>query len=124
MRELTGRKADTWNCPAGLIPDLEDARRVVDEAAAGRFVRTTLQVPVAVGRTREEADAALAVGRVHMAWMGDLDAIGITGTLDEAAAAVASYRDRGVQGIIGVVPGSRQRPDFIAAYGELASRWE
>ena len=123
MRRITGAKADTWNCPAGLIPDLEEVRSVVDEAAAGRTVRTTLQIPVAVGRTRDEADAAIALGRSHMAWMGDLDTIGIVGTIDEAAATVDAYRERGVDGFIGVVPGSRQRPEFIAAYGELAQQF-
>jgi alkanesulfonate monooxygenase SsuD/methylene tetrahydromethanopterin reductase-like flavin-dependent oxidoreductase (luciferase family) len=123
MRRITGAKADTWNCPSRLIPDLDQARQVVEEAAAGRAVRTTLQIPIAVGRTREEADAAMALGRVHMAWMGDVDTIGIVGTIDEAAAMVDAYRGRGVDGFIGVVPGSRQRPDFIAAYGELAQRF-
>ena len=123
MRAITGAKADVWNCPAGLIPDLDAAKRVVDEAAGDRQVRTTLQIPVAVGRNREEADAALAIGKMHMAWMGDIEAVGIIGTLDEAEAIVREYGDRGVDGIIGVVPGSRQRPDFIAAYGELAARF-
>ncbi|MDJ0959965.1 MAG: LLM class flavin-dependent oxidoreductase [Acidimicrobiia bacterium] len=123
MRRVTGAKADVWNCPAGLIPDLDAAKQVVDDAAGDRKVRTTLQIPVAVGRNREEADAALAVGRMHMAWMGDIESIGIVGTLDEAADIVAGYRARGVDGLIGVLPGSRQRPDFIAAYGELASQF-
>lgn len=124
MRRLTGRKADTWNCPAQLVPGLEAGRAVVDQAAGDRTVRTTVQVPVAVGRDRTEADAAAALGVVHMAWMGDLETIGITGTIDEAATQVAEYRDRGADGVIGVVPGSRQRPDFIAAYGELAARFD
>ena len=123
MRRITGSKADVWNCPAGLIPDLDAAKRVVDSAAGDRRVRTTLQIPVAVGRSREEADAALAVGRMHMAWMGDVEAIGVIGTLDEAESIVRGYQERGVDGIIGVVPGSRRRPDFISAYGELAARF-
>ena len=36
MRRVAGARADVWNCPTGLIPDLEAARRVVDEAADGR----------------------------------------------------------------------------------------
>jgi alkanesulfonate monooxygenase SsuD/methylene tetrahydromethanopterin reductase-like flavin-dependent oxidoreductase (luciferase family) len=123
MRRVTGSKADVWNCPAALIPDLDVAKRVVDEAAGERRVRTTLQIPVAVGRNREEADAALAVGKMHMAWMGDVAAIGVIGTLDEAESTVRGYQARGVDGIIGVVPGSRRRPDFIAAYGQLAARF-
>ena len=93
------------------------------EAADGRPIRTTLQIPVAVGRTPEEAEAALEVGRVHMAWMGDIDEVGITGTIDEATEKVAAYAERGVDGIIGVLPGSQQRPEFIEAYGELAARF-
>jgi alkanesulfonate monooxygenase SsuD/methylene tetrahydromethanopterin reductase-like flavin-dependent oxidoreductase (luciferase family) len=123
MRKLTGARADVWNCPAGLIPTLEAAKALVDAAAGDRRVRTTLQIPIAVGRTREEADAAVELSRSHMAWMGDIEAIGIIGTLDEAASRVAEYRDRGVDGFMGVLPGSRRRPDFIAAYGELAARF-
>lgn len=123
MRKVTGERADTWNCPAGLIPELESAQRVVADAAGDRRVRTTLQIPVAVGRTREEADAAVELGRVHMAWMGDLDTIGITGTLDEAEEKVRAYAGRGVDGFIALVPGSRARPEYIAAYGELARRF-
>lgn len=123
MRRLTGQKADVWNCPAGLIPNLEEARSVVLEAAEGRSVRTTLQIPVAVGRTRAEADVAVEIGRAHMAWMGDIESYGIVGTIDEAAAKVVEYQERGVDGLVGVAPGSRQRPEFIAAYGELAARF-
>lgn len=123
MLDLVGRKADVWNCPSGHIPHLEEARERVLSAAAGRPVRTTLQIPVAVGRTAEEAAAALEVGKVHMAWMGDIDDVGITGTIDEAAEQVAAYAARGVDGLIAVVPGSRRRPEFIAAYGELAARF-
>ena len=123
MREITGRKADAWNCPASRIPDLEDARGVVTAAAAGagRTVRTTLQVPVAVGRTDEEAAAALEVARVHMAWMGDIESVGVTGKIGAAAEQVAALADHGVDGLIAVVPGSRRRPEFIEAYGELAA---
>ena len=123
MRRIVGAKADVWNCPVGLISDLEAARAVVDEAAAQRHVRTTLQLPIAVGRTPAEAEAALAVGKVHMSWMGDIENHGIVGTIDQAADKVAEYRDRGVDGLVGVLPGSRQRPDFIEAYGELAARF-
>ena len=123
MLDLVGRKADVWNCPSGLIPRLEQARERVMEAADGRPIRTTLEIPVAVGRTPEEAEAALEVGRVHMAWMGDIDEVGITGTIDEATEKVAAYAERGVDGIIGVLPGSQQRPEFIEAYGELAARF-
>jgi alkanesulfonate monooxygenase SsuD/methylene tetrahydromethanopterin reductase-like flavin-dependent oxidoreductase (luciferase family) len=120
MLDLVGRKAHTWNCPSGMVPRLTELRDQVLEAAAGRAVRTTIQVPVAVGRTREEADAALEIGRVHTAWMGDIDRVGITGTIDEAAEQIAAFADQGVDGLVAVLPGSRQRPDFIEAYGELA----
>ncbi len=123
MLDLVGRKADVWNCPSGLIPRLEEARERVLNAAAGRPIRTTLQIPVAVGRSTEEAAAALEIGRVHMAWMGDIDEVGITGTIDQAAEQVVAYAERGVDGIIGVVPGSRRRPEFIEAYGEVAARF-
>lgn len=66
MLDLVGRKADVWNCPSGLIPRLKEARERVLNTAAGRPIRTTLQIPVAVGRSTEEAAAALEVGRVHM----------------------------------------------------------
>ncbi len=119
MRRLTGRLADTWNCPGGLLPELAAAREVVMEAAAGRPVRTTLQIPAAVGRTREEADAALEVGRSHLAWLGDIEAVGLVGTVDEAAERARAYREQGADGFVCVVPGSARRPDFIAALGEL-----
>ena len=119
--DLVGRKADVWNCPARLIPKLEEARERIDAAAGDRTVGTTLQIPVAVGRDADEASQASQIGAAHMAWMGDLESVGIVGTLDEAAARVAEYHDRGVDGLIAVVPGSRQRPGFIEAYGELAA---
>jgi alkanesulfonate monooxygenase SsuD/methylene tetrahydromethanopterin reductase-like flavin-dependent oxidoreductase (luciferase family) len=123
MLDLVGRKADIWNCPASRIPTLEDARARVMEAAAGRVVRTTLQIPVAVGRTPQEAAAALELAKVHAAWMGDVEAIGVVGTIDQAEEKVAAYAERGVDGLIGVVPGSRQRPAFLEAYGELVARF-
>jgi alkanesulfonate monooxygenase SsuD/methylene tetrahydromethanopterin reductase-like flavin-dependent oxidoreductase (luciferase family) len=123
MRQVTGRKADVWNCPAGLLGDVRGAREVVMEAAAGREVRTTIQVPVAVGRTRAEAEAALELARNQLAWMGDAAEVGIAGTLDEAEAKVSWYQDQGADGLTAVLPGSRQRPDFIEAYGELAARF-
>lgn len=122
MLAATGRLADVWNCPAGLLPRLEEPQSIVRDAAGDRPVRTTIQVPVAVGRTPEEAAAARQVAAGHLAWMGDLDEVGIVGTLDEAEARVARYADRGVSGLVGVLPGSRMRPDFIAAYGALAER--
>ncbi len=124
MLEATGRFADVWNCPARLLDRLEEPQGVVLAAANGRPVRTTIQVPVAVGRTAEEAAAARQVGSTHLAWMGDLDQIGIVGTVDEAEERVRAYADRGVSGLMAVVPGSRMRPDFIAAYGELAARFK
>jgi alkanesulfonate monooxygenase SsuD/methylene tetrahydromethanopterin reductase-like flavin-dependent oxidoreductase (luciferase family) len=123
MLDLVGRQADVWNCPARLIPQLDEARDRVHAAADGRGVRTTLQIPVAVGRTPEEAAAAREVGSVHMAWMGDIDEVGVTGTIDEAEEKVSLLTRRGVDGLIAVLPGTRRRPDFIAAYGELAARF-
>ena len=120
MLEVTGRLADTWNCPARLIPTLEGPQAVVHAAAAGRPVRTTIQVPVVVGRTQEEADAALAASG-PLAWMGDVAAIGLGGTVEQAVEKVVAYRERGVDGFIAQLPGTRRRPDFIAAYGELAA---
>jgi len=123
MLDLVGRKADVWNCPSGLISRLEESRERVLIAAAGRPIRTTLQIPIAIGRSPQEAAAALEIGRQHMAWMGDIDEVGITGTVDEAVEKVSAYADRGVDGLMGVLPGSRQRPEFINAYGELAARF-
>lgn len=123
MLDLVGRKADVWNCPSGAIPRLEEARDRVLAAADGRPIRTTVQIPVAVGRSQEEATAALDIGREHMAWMGDIDAVGVTGTIEEAVEKVAGYAERGVDGIIGVLPGTRSRPGFLEAYGELAARF-
>jgi alkanesulfonate monooxygenase SsuD/methylene tetrahydromethanopterin reductase-like flavin-dependent oxidoreductase (luciferase family) len=123
MRAFTGRRGDVWNCPAGLLPEFEAVAASVREAAGERPVRITIQVPVAVGRTEDEASAAREVGAIHLAWMGDLDAVGIVGTIDEARERVAAYRDVGVDGFIAVLPGSRRRPEFIEAYGELASRF-
>jgi len=123
MRAIAGAKADVWNCPARLLPDLEAAREVVLEAAAGRPVRTTLQIPVAVGRDRAEADAAAELAASNLAWMGGLGDVGISGTIDEAVEQVERYRMRGADGLTAVLPGSRMRPDLIEAYGELASRF-
>lgn len=123
MLAATGRFADVWNCPARLLERLEEPQALVRGAAGDREVRTTIQVPVAVGRTAEEAAAARQVGSGHLAWMGDLDTVGIVGDLDEAEERVRAYAARGVSGLMGVVPGSRMRPDFIRAYGELAQRF-
>lgn len=120
MLEAAGRLADEWNCPAGLLPRLEETRSRVRAAAGDRYVRTSIQVPVAVGRDADEAATALATGASHLAWMGNIEDVGIVGTLDAAAERVAAYRARGVDRVIAVVPGSRRRPDFIAAYGALA----
>ncbi len=122
MLAVAGRLADVWNCPSRLLPTLEEPQALVHAAAGGRPVRTTIQVPVVVGRTREEADAARDASGV-LAWMGDVASIGIVGTLDEATERVEAYRQRGVDGLIGVMPGTRRRPEFIAAYGELATRF-
>ncbi len=123
MLAATGRLGDTWNCPARLLSTLEQPQALVHAAAGGRKVRTTIQVPVAVGRTRAEADEAMAVGRTHLAWMGDIGAVGITGTIDEAVEKVARYAERGVDGMVSVLPGSRGRPGFIEAYAEVADRY-
>ncbi|MFQ5517316.1 MAG: LLM class flavin-dependent oxidoreductase [Acidimicrobiia bacterium] len=121
MRRLAGARADAWNCPAGLLPGVANARRPVESAAAGRSVRTTVQIPVAVGRDDAEARAALDAGRTHLAWLGDVAAVGLAGTVDQAAERVGEYRDQGVDGFLCVVPGSRLRPDFVAALGDLAA---
>ena len=121
MRQLAGRKADAWNCPAPVIPQLAEAKTTVDEAAGERNVRISIQVPVAVGRTADEAATALEVGRMHLAWMGDITEIGIVGTIDQAAERVAEFRAMGVSGFLCALPGTRMRPDFIAALGELAA---
>ena len=123
MLAATGRLGDTWNCPARLLSTLEEPRALVDRAAGDRTVRTTIQVPMAVGRTRAEADEAMAVGRDHLAWMGDIGAVGITGTIDEAVEKVARYAERGVDGLVSVLPGSKGRPGFIEAYAEVAERY-
>ena len=123
MRALAGAKANTWNCPARLLPELEKARAVVDAAAGSRRVRTTLQIPIAVGRDEAEASAALEVARANLGWMGVIEDVGISGTVTEAAEKVEELEERGVDGLMGVLPGSRMRPGFIEAYGELAARF-
>lgn len=123
MLAAAGRLADVWNCPASLLPKMEEPQAAVHAAAGDRSVRTTIQVPVAMGRSAEEAAAARQMGSGHLAWMGDLDEVGVVGTLDEAEARVHAYAARGVSGLIAVVPGSRMRPQFIEAYGELAARF-
>jgi alkanesulfonate monooxygenase SsuD/methylene tetrahydromethanopterin reductase-like flavin-dependent oxidoreductase (luciferase family) len=123
MRAIAGAKADVWNCPAGLLPELESARSVVLEAAAGRPVRTTLQIPVAVGHGQAEADAARELAATNLAWMGDVGEVGISGTIDEAVGQVERYQAMGVDGFTAILPGSRLRPALIEAYGELASRF-
>jgi hypothetical protein len=57
----------------------------------------------------------MTVERATHAWPSD-------SAFDEAAEKVAAYAERGVDGIIGVLPGSRQRPQSIEAYGELAAQ--
>jgi alkanesulfonate monooxygenase SsuD/methylene tetrahydromethanopterin reductase-like flavin-dependent oxidoreductase (luciferase family) len=123
MRSVAGAKADVWNCPAGLLPDLKEARSVVMEAAGGRRVRTTLQIPVAVGRDRSEADAARELAKTQLAWMGDVEEVGILGTVDEAVERVERYRALGADGFTAALPGTRMRPELIEAYGALASRF-
>lgn len=118
MMALTGRRADAWNCPAGALGRLDEARATVQEAAGGRAVRTSIQVPVAVGRDAAEAEAAREAGRRQLT---HLDEHGIVGTVDEAVVQVAAYRDRGVDEFICLLPTARTRPDYIAALGELAA---
>jgi len=121
MLNLVGRRADVWNCPANALPSFEDALQRVTRAANGRRVRATVQIPVAVGRTPEEAGAALEVARIHAAWMGDVEEIGVVGTIDEAAKRVTQLAEMGVDGLMAVVPGSRRRQEFLSAYAELAA---
>lgn len=123
MLAATGRLGDVWNCPASLLGRLDELQETVLGAAGDRSVRTTIQVPVAVGRTQEEAATAFQVGSVHLAWMGDLAGNGVTGTVEEAMDKVDAYRARGVSGLMAVLPGSRARSEFVAAYGELAKRY-
>lgn len=123
MLELTGRLADVWNCPARLLDRLEEPRAVADAAAAaaGRTLRTSIQVPVVVARTDAELAAAMEVATTHLAWMGDIEGNGIVGTVAQAAERAAAYRDRGVDEVVGVMPGSRARPAYVEAYGEMAA---
>lgn len=123
MMEIAARKADAWNVPASLIGSLDEMRDKLMADAGGRSVRTTLQIPVAVGRDREEAAAAVETGKVHMAWMGDVEKTGIHGIVDEAAEQVVALADRGVDGLVAAVPGTRRRPDYIEAYAALAARF-
>ena len=121
MRRFAGERADAWNCPSGLLSRLAEARAVVMEAAGGRRVRTTVQIPVVVGRDEEEAAAAREVAAVDMAWMGEIDGVGLVGTVAAAVERVSEYRALGVDGFICVVPGSSRRPDFVAALGEVVA---
>jgi alkanesulfonate monooxygenase SsuD/methylene tetrahydromethanopterin reductase-like flavin-dependent oxidoreductase (luciferase family) len=123
MLAVTGRLADVWNCPAGTLPRLEEARAIVDEAAGGRSVRTSIQVAVAVGRNDAEAAEAMSLAEVQLAWMGDVATTGIVGTVPEAVRRVEEYRNRGVDEIVGIAPYARRRPDFIRAYAEVAERF-
>ena len=124
MSVVAGRRADVWNCPARYLPRLDEVRERVMEAADGREVATTIQVPVAVGRTEEEARMARDVAKgPSLAWMGDIEDIGVFGTVDEATEQVKRYAERGVDGLIAGLPGSPARPGFIEAYAELAARF-
>lgn len=119
MLELVGRRADAWNVPAALLPDFAQQLARVREAAGDRPVRVTIQVPAAVGRDEPEAAAARQLAAAHLGWMGDPAKVGLMGTVDEARERVDAYRAAGVDGFICVLPGSRLRPDLIAALGEL-----
>ena len=120
MKGIVGRRADAWNCPARAIPDLDAQRAAVMEAADGRTVRTTLQIPAAVGFDRAGADRILDAAREPLAWMGDIDAIGIVGTVEEAAERCLAYRERGVDGFTCVLPRGDARRPALEALGVVA----
>jgi len=118
MLGITGRRADTWNCPASAIPTLEATRDRV--MAAGRPVRTTLQMPAAPGRDPAEAAAHLERAKRDLAWTGDVAEIGLVGTVEQAAERALAYRDRGVDGFTCVLPGGDARIPSLEALGAVA----
>lgn len=120
MKGIVGRRADAWNCPAKAIPELERHRDAVMEAAEGRTVRTTLQIPAAVGTDRSAADRALAVAEDVLAWTGDVAEIGIVGTVAEAVDRCLAYRERGVDGFTCVLPRGETRRPVLEALGAVA----
>ena len=120
MKRVAGRRADTWNCPARAIPNLDAQRNAVMEAADGRRVRTTLQIPVAVGVDRRSADTVLDVAAEALAWTGDVETIGIVGTVDEAVERCLAYRERGVDGFTAVLPRGEWRRPTLEALGQVA----
>ena len=120
MLRITGEKADTWNCPSKGIPDLDRLRGRVMEAA-GRPVRTTLQIPAAPGRDAADAVSSLVAARRDLAWTGDVDAIGLVGTIEQAAERALEYRSRGVDGFTCVLPGGDARLPALEALCEVAA---
>lgn len=115
MRRLAGSKADVWNCPAHLVDQLAELRISVMEAAGSRSVRTTIQVPVAVGLTGGEAERMARAAGSALGWMGDLDRIGIIGTVDHAVDRISYFRAQGADGIICEVPEAPMGPALIEA---------
>ena len=120
MLRITGEMADTWNCPASGIPDLDRLRDLVMNAA-GRRVRTTLQLAAAPGRGRAEADTALVAARRDLAWTGDIDTFGLVGTTEEVAERALEYRNRGVDGFMCILPGGDARLPALDALIEVAA---
>ena len=90
------------------------------EAADGRPVRTTLQIPAAVGLDSSHADRALAVAEDVLSWMGDVGEIGIVGDIAEATERCLAYRDRGVDGFTCVLPRGETRRPVLEALGAVA----
>jgi alkanesulfonate monooxygenase SsuD/methylene tetrahydromethanopterin reductase-like flavin-dependent oxidoreductase (luciferase family) len=121
MKGVVGRRADAWNCPAHAIPDLEAHRGAVMEAADGRTVRTTLQIPATVGFDQASADRWLDAAREPLSWMGDIESIGIVGTVDEAVERCLAYRDRGVDGFSCALPRGEARRPVLEALGTVAA---
>lgn len=124
MRRLAGEKADFWNCPAHLVDQVANLRATVEAAAGARVVRTTIQVPVAVGISESDAALMADAAAAALSWMGDLNRIGIIGTVDHAKERIGYFREQGADGIICEVPEAPMGPALIEALTEMVQSAE
>lgn len=109
LLRLVAREADGWNCPALLLPSLDDRLGALSKACAdaGRSpddLRLSCQIVCTVG----DAEAAAHPGLAFFA-----PEAGLTGSVDEAVQRAGELIERGIADFNVIVPpGARGRACF------------
>jgi len=94
MLDLVAAEADEWNCPAGLLPVLDDRLKVLDDRLAhhGRDVRRTLQIVFTPGR--DSTNPMLGMFNPEL---------GLIGSADRMQQRVGELKERGFDGFFGFI---------------------